>query len=211
MCRPIARSRAERDQLAIQHRLAAGHHDVAGVPLLDLGDDFVDRQVLAFRPPRGVRRVAEPAPQIAAAGADKHARRAREQSLALNRTVDFRDLHRSMDSPQRTQSTQREETNCRLQYENRKLFISESHLTVCISSICNLRFLILSVPSVSSVVSSFRYCFWYEKLDRSAPPRRSPSGGVGRRRSGRRRCPPRSGRSRCASGRSRRPVPCRGE
>ncbi len=47
MCWPTAaKSLGKRDQLAEQHRLAAGHHDVPAIVLLHLPHDLLDRQIL---------------------------------------------------------------------------------------------------------------------------------------------------------------------
>jgi len=74
----------DRDQFGKQHRFSARQDRVPTVVLAHPFEDFFDRQILAFGIPRGERRVAEPASQIAAGGAQKHARRPRQEALALN-------------------------------------------------------------------------------------------------------------------------------
>lgn len=97
---------AEGDEFGEEHGFAAGDDDVAdggrgvgvglvgrrpGVPglvppygeSLDFLEDFFDGAVLAFGPPGGVGGVAEPAAEVAAAGADEDAGRAGEEAFAL--------------------------------------------------------------------------------------------------------------------------------
>ena len=66
---------------------------VVGVLTLVYVFNFVDRQIVSFRLPGSVRRVAEPAPQIAARGPDKDAFGPGQLTFALSRVVEFRDPH----------------------------------------------------------------------------------------------------------------------
>jgi hypothetical protein len=73
MCSPRSRSRCDKfDDAGRDHRFAAGQdHMARGGECRRAIDNFVDRQFLAFRLPRRVRRIAPGAAQIAAAGATK--------------------------------------------------------------------------------------------------------------------------------------------
>lgn len=57
--------------LVTEHRFAAGNDDVFTVELSDVFQDLIDGHFLTFRIPGGVRRIAEPAAQIAATGANE--------------------------------------------------------------------------------------------------------------------------------------------
>ena len=94
MCRPIARSRS---QSGISSANSIGSPPVTTTCRVSHSSTWATISSIdmsrAFGPPRGVRRIAEPAAQVAAAGAHEHARHAGEQALALHRTVDFGNSH----------------------------------------------------------------------------------------------------------------------
>src|SRR5262249_31138895 len=73
----------KRHQFSPQHRLAASDHDVPRIVFPDALEDFFDRQIDPFRRPRGIRRVAEPAAQVAAAGAHEDALGAGQKTFTL--------------------------------------------------------------------------------------------------------------------------------
>ena len=81
---------AQRHDVRHDHRLAAGDHDVAGPKRLDALDDLLNRNLLAFRVPACVGRVAPDAAQIAAAGAHEYGRHAHELAFALDGVEQFR-------------------------------------------------------------------------------------------------------------------------
>lgn len=66
------------------HRFSPGDHDVFDPKVFDLPKDFFDAQGVTFGFPGRVAGIAIPTAQIAAAGANKNARRTSQEAFALN-------------------------------------------------------------------------------------------------------------------------------
>jgi hypothetical protein len=81
----------QRWQLRVDHRFATGQDHMLTTVLLCVGEDLVNFFGIAFRIPRSVGRIAKPASQIAAAGADKNARDSGESPFALDAMENFGD------------------------------------------------------------------------------------------------------------------------
>lgn len=77
-----------------QHGFAAGDHDMIGrVLTLDPVNDLLDGKLIARWLPRGERRVAEIAAQIATAGANENAFGSSQRPFPLPRLIDFGNQH----------------------------------------------------------------------------------------------------------------------
>ena len=61
--------------------------------LVNLREDLINRPILSFRLPGRVRGITIPAPQIAPAGAHKHARRSGQKPLPLQRSKYLSNSH----------------------------------------------------------------------------------------------------------------------
>src|SRR2546423_662704 len=84
-------------------------------PFLNGSDDFVRRHIAPLRPPRRIRRIAKPAPQVTPTRAHKHARQAREKTLTLHRTINLSDSHcELLFTTECTEDTERE-SQCKKQ------------------------------------------------------------------------------------------------
>lgn len=83
----------ELGELFHDHGFAAGEDDVARGLGGDVGEDLVDREIVAFGVPGGVGRVTPGAAKIAAAGTDEDGGNADELSFALDGVKEFGGKH----------------------------------------------------------------------------------------------------------------------
>ena len=89
----LAQATGKRDYFRRDHGLAAGDHDVPRGIARNLGQNFIQRAVVAFGFPGRVGRVAPTAAEITAARAHEDRWNTGERSFALNRIENFGDFH----------------------------------------------------------------------------------------------------------------------
>ena len=89
----LFQTRGELADLTLQQRFATGHDHVPDAGFHGLGHQVPDRSPVALRQPRGVRRVAPPAAEVAARRADKERRHPGQDPLALKAGEGLGDEH----------------------------------------------------------------------------------------------------------------------